>query len=232
MNYQFLLKNVRKEDKLGSVVIRSLRDINLEIEKGSFTTIYGPEGSGKSRLLSIMSLTELHSAGEFLFESRDISDLTEREISVLRAAKIGYVPQILNLNMTISVLENVSVAARIQGHDTRSAREKAFQWLDELDMSDKFNCTPLELTQLEIKKTGIAKAMIKNPDVLLIDEGYYRLPVREAEELFTTLYSINQRLGTTIVETARNLEISRPGPFVYLIQNGKTSRQLLSTTAA
>lgn len=232
MDYQFVLKNVRKEDQFGSVIIRSLKDVNLEIEKGSFTTIYGPAGSGKSKLLSILSLMEMPSAGEFFFGGKNTGEFSVRELSVLRAAKIGFVPQIVNLNMTISVLENVSVAAMIHGYDTLSAREKAGEWLDTLDLGHRFNCTPLELNQLEIKKTGLAKAMIKDPEVLLIDDPYYRLTAAETAELQESLHFINQVNEATVIQATRSIDISKPGPVVYHIQDGKTIRQSLSTTAA
>jgi len=232
MENQFVLRNVRKEDQLGSVIIRSLRDVNMEIERGSFTTIYGPAGSGKTKLLSILSLMEPPTSGEFYFEGRNTNEITVRELSVTRAAKIGVVPQILNLNMTISILENVSVAAMIHGYDSRSAREKAAEWLHALDLGHKMNCTPLELNQLEIKKTGLAKAVIKDPGVLLIDEPYYLLAPREVREMQDALSFVHQINGATLIQATRNMDAGKPGTVVYHIQNGKTICEGLSTTAA
>lgn len=232
MKYHYILKQVRKDEQLGSVMIRSLRDVSLEIEEGSFNFICGPEGSGKSRLLSVLALISMPTSGEFYFRDTNVTKLSEREISAIRAAQIGYLPQIANLNMTSSLLDNISMAAKIRGDDSKKAQEKAMRWIAKTGLSGKELCIPLELDLLDIKRTCIARMMTKSPKILLLDDIYNRLTRDEADELLSLLYKINYEHGTTIIQTARNDNFVKQGTFVYDIHQGATSKRCLAVSAA
>jgi putative ABC transport system ATP-binding protein len=232
MKYQYILKQVRKEEQLGSVVIQSLKDVNLEIEEGTFNSICGPEGSGKSRILNILGMINMPTAGEFQYKNRIVSQLTEREISAIRATKISYIPQFLNMNLTSSVLENVSMMAKILGADNKEAQEKAMYWLRKVGLSTKAHCIPLELDLVNIKKILIAKAMVKKPEILLLDDIYNKLNSSAAEELQNLLIKINHDHHVTIIQTTRNVDHTKASAFVYDINDGKTSKRCLASTAA
>jgi putative ABC transport system ATP-binding protein len=232
MEYLYNLKHVQKEEHLGSVVIKSLKEVNLDIEKGSFNTICGPEGSGKSRLISLLNLMEMPSSGEFFFKESKISQLTEREINATRANHISYIPQCLCLNLTSSVLENVWMMAKIMGHDNKDSKEKALYWLQTVGLYKKALCIPLELDLLDIKKICIAKCMVKNPEVLLLDDIYHKLTAAASEELQNLLVQLSLNHRVTTVQTTRNENLAKAGSSIYDINNGVTNKRCLASSAA
>ncbi len=232
MKYQYLLKQVRKEEQLGSVVIRSLQDVNLEVEEGSFHSICGPEGSGKSKIISILSLIDVPSSGEFYFNGENIAQLSYRDVSWIRSTQIGVIPQVININFTSSVLDNISMISKIMGEDNKLAKEKAMYWLQQVRLDHIAHLSPLELDFTATKKLGIAKAMIKNPKILLADNIYHQIPTTGAEELLNLLTDLNLQHGITVVQTARTDRFVKSNSFVYDIHNGKTSKRCIASTAA
>ena len=228
---QFILKDIQKEEQLGSVVIKSLKDVNLEFEKGQFYSLVGPEGAGKSKILNILSFSENPSAGTFLYNNRNVRELEQREINHIRANNIGYIPQIVNLNLTISAIDNVSMVSKILGEENVVAREKAEFWLKQVGLGHKINATPLELDYLEFKKIGIARAMIKKPEILLADDIYYKINPVRGRELLELLLKLNKEHKVTVVQTARNAELAKSST-IYTIQDGVTSQPLTANNAA
>lgn len=228
---QFILKDIQKEEQLGSVVIKSLKDVNLEFEKGQFYSLVGPEGSGKSKILNILSFSESPSAGTFLYNNRNVRELEQREINHIRANNIGYIPQIVNLNLTISAIDNVSMVSKILGEENVVARDKAEFWLTQVGLGHKINATPLELDYLEFKKIGIARAMIKKPEILLADDIYYKINPVRGRELLELLLKLNKEHKVTIVQTARNAELAKSST-IYTIRDGVTSQPFTANTAA
>lgn len=217
----FELNNISKEHYLGSVKLKSLQHVNLSVEKGKVTSITGPEASGKSRILHLLSLHDTPTDGELIYNGKNLATCDEKELSRIRTCDVGLVPQSFHLNSTISILDNVSMIAKILGEDNWVAREKAEYWLSKLGLQNCLNDYPIELGLFEFKKVGIAKAMIKKPEFLIVDELYTCLNEEECMELFHFIHELNKEYKLTIIHSTRNMEYCKYSDWVYQMNNGK-----------
>lgn len=221
----FQLSKVSKEHFLGSVKLRSLQQIDLNIEKGKITSFLGPEASGKSRILHLLSLNDTPTEGELIYKGRNLRNFDEKQLSRIRTFEVGMVPQSFHLNSTVSILENVSMVSKIMGEDNWMAQEKAEFWLNKMGLFHNANDYPIELGLLEFKKVGIAKAMIKKPDFLIVDELYASLNEQECNDLFNILYNLNKEYNLTIVQATRRLSYCRYSDVIFQMNNGKCHLQ-------
>lgn len=221
----FQLSKVSKEHFLGSVKLRSLQQIDLNIEKGKITSIMGPEASGKSQILHLLALNDIPTEGELIYKGRNLQNFDEKQMSKIRTFEVGIVPQSFHLNSTVSILENVSMVSKIMGEDNWMAREKAEFWLKKMGLLHSANDYPIELGLLEFKKVGIAKAMIKKPDFLIVDELYAHLNEQECDDLFNILYNLNKEYNLTIIQATRRLSYCRYSDVIYQMNNGKCHLQ-------
>lgn len=219
----FQLKNISKEHCLGSVILKSLKNVNLEIDRGKFYSILGPEGAGKSRILYLLGLTDLPSTGNIYYKGNNILNLDEKESSRIRNQEIGFVPQSFHLNSTISILENVSMISRILGEDNWVAEEKAEFWLSKVGLEAKINAYPIELSLEEFKRVALAKMMVKKPEIILADEIYQHLDYQEANNLLKLLTSFNKEYQVTIVQATRCQEFTKYSDVIYKIKDGYSS---------
>ena len=229
----FNLIDVSKEHNLGSVKLKSLNKLNLTVEAGRITSITGPEAAGKSRLVHLLSFNDTATHGTIEYKGRQVARLDEKMISKIRTCEIGLIPQSFHLNSTISILDNVSMVAKIMGQDNWVAQEKAEHWLESMGLQDCMNEFPIELRLLEFKKVGIAKAMMREPDVLICDDLYQHMSDQECEEAGSLLVNLNRDHGITVVQTARTEDLTKGSDVYYELHNGYcTSKRSSSFHAA
>lgn len=220
----FQLANVSKEHFLGSVKLKSLQKVDLSIQQGKITTIIGPEASGKSRILHLLSLNDIPTSGNIIYKGTDLATCDEKELSRIRTYDVGLVPQSFHLNSTISVLDNVSMISKIMGEDNWIAREKAEHWLSRLGLQEHLNDYPIELGLFEFKKVGIAKAMIKKPEFLILDELYTCLSEEQSDSLFKFIYDLNKEYQLTIIHASRRVDYCKYSDMVYQMKNGRCTQ--------
>lgn len=220
----FQLANVSKEHSLGSVKLKSLQQVNLNIEKGKITSIIGPEASGKSRIVHLLSLNDNPTGGNISYKGVNLATCDEKELSRIRTYDVGLVPQNFHLNSTISILDNVSMIAKIMGDDNWIAREKAEYWLSKLGLQSHLNDYPIELGLFEFKKVGIARAMVKKPEFLILDELYACLTDDECNRLFQYIYELNKEFQLTVIHVSRKVDYCKYSDMVYQMKNGKCTQ--------
>jgi putative ABC transport system ATP-binding protein len=189
------LRGVRRE-YAGGVV--ALRDVDLDIDHGELTAIVGPSGSGKSTLLHIIGTLDRPSAGQVVIDGLNVADLSDRELSTLRAGRIGFVFQHFHLAPGASALENVADGLLYTGTGLRERRERADAALRRVGLGHRLTHRPHALSGGEKQRTAIARALVCEPALLLADEPTGALDTRSGEEVMRVLLDLHET-GTTIV---------------------------------
>ncbi|HON86873.1 MAG: cell division ATP-binding protein FtsE [Firmicutes bacterium] len=188
------LRNVSK-DYGGST--KALESVTLAIEKGEFVFIVGPSGAGKSTLIKLLYREETPSTGQVVVLGKDLAKLRRREIPFLRR-RIGVVFQDFKLLEDKTVGENISFALEVTGTPTREIKKRVAQVLNLVGLKDRRDAYPNELSGGEQQRIAIARALVRNPDVLLADEPSGNLDPKTAHEIFSLLERANM-YGTTVV---------------------------------
>ena len=176
---------------------KALESVTLAIEKGEFVFIVGPSGAGKSTLIKLLYREETPSTGQVVVLGKDLTKIRRREIPFLRR-RIGVVFQDFKLLEDKTIGENISFALEVTGTPTREIKKRVAQVLNLVGLKDRRDAYPNELSGGEQQRIAIARALVRNPDVLLADEPSGNLDPKTAHEIFSLLERANM-YGTTVV---------------------------------
>ena len=195
---------------------RALDHVNLELEEGKFIVVLGPSGAGKSTLLNLLGGLDSPTEGTITVDGRDISTLTPNELADYRAAKVGFVFQSYNLIPTLTVIENVALVKEI-APDPLSSHDM----LEAVGLLDHRHNFPSELSGGEQQRVSIARALAKNPKILLCDEPTGALDSETGVRVLKLLLSMARDLGKTIIVVTHNQNIARMADVVVRVKNGR-----------
>lgn len=209
-------KNVSRVYTSGDHELKALDNVNLTLDEGKFIVILGPSGAGKSTLLNLLGGLDSPSSGKIIVDGKDISDLSGNELAVYRAAKVGFVFQFYNLVPTLTVHENVALVKEI-APDALSATKM----LEEVGLSDHLKNFPSELSGGEQQRVSIARALAKNPKILLCDEPTGALDSQTGVLVLKLLLKMARDYGKTIVIVTHNQNIAKMADVVMRVKNGK-----------
>ncbi|VVC03723.1 putative ABC transporter ATP-binding protein [Candidatus Bilamarchaeum dharawalense] len=213
------LASVSKIYKMGPSTIRALDGANLVIYEGEMLCIVGPSGSGKSTLLHIMGLLDTPTSGERYIDGIETTKMNERDQARVRGKKIGFVFQKFNLIPSLTALENVELPLVLSnGYNNR--KEKAKKVLQLLDMGNRLDHYPSQLSGGQVQRVAIARALVNEPDVILADEPTGNLDSKTGKEVLEILSQLNKQ-GKTIVIITHDESISKIVERVVRIRDGK-----------
>ena len=200
----------------GDHELRALDGVNLSLEEGQFIVVLGPSGAGKSTLLNLLGGLDSPTSGSILVNGRDISGLTGDALAEYRASTVGFVFQFYNLIPTLTVYENVALVKQICP-DALDAGDM----IARVGLSDHLEQFPAELSGGEQQRVSIARALAKNPKILLCDEPTGALDSRTGVVVLKLLLSMARDFGKTIVVVTHNQNIARMADTVVRVKNGR-----------
>ncbi len=221
MNDQVLtLENIHKSYKTQVEVIDVLKGVNLTVKKGERVIITGPSGSGKSTLLHIAGLLDIPNRGLVKIKEITVTGKSDSELSLLRSVHIGFVFQFHHLLADFTILDNVAMPLLIRGEKPREARDKSKKILEMLGISHIYYKYPSEVSGGEQQRAAIARAIIGNPDLLLLDEPTGNLDRANTLQVMSILRDLNEKLNITIVMVSHNLSLVEHFHVHYILRDG------------
>ena len=211
-----VLRNLVKKYNSGHEEISALKGISAEIKEGEFTVILGPSGSGKSTMLNMLGGMDRPSAGSILINDEDISTLSEKELTDYRRKNVGFVFQFYNLVENLTALENVGIAADLNGNAGRAA-----QALKDVGLEKRMKNFPNQLSGGEMQRVAIARAVAKSPRLLLCDEPTGALDVATGNKIFDLLKGYSKNKDTAVVVVTHNPDVAKLADHVIRLCDGE-----------
>lgn len=217
--YCFQTEALTKVYVSGETQVEALRGVSVEIPRGEVVVLLGPSGSGKSTFLNIIGGLDQATSGQVKFNGRDLASLTNHQLTYFRRDNVGFVFQAYNLVPSLTALENVALVTEISLDPI-----DPMQALDIVDLSDRANHFPAQMSGGEQQRVAIARALAKRPEVLLCDEPTGALDIKTGIIVLKALFDVNQQYGTTCVIITHNASIAQLADRVIHFADGNVSK--------
>ena len=214
------VKNLKKTYFLGGEEVHELDDVSLSIKEHEFVAIIGQSGSGKSTFMNMLGCLDRPDSGEITLDGTDILKCKEKELSVIRNKKIGFIFQQFHLLPKLSALENVELPLIYQGMPTKKRREKAVKALKAVGLEKRMNHKPNQLSGGQQQRVAIARALVGEPSLILADEPTGNLDSRSGKEIMMLLHNLYEE-GNTIVLITHDNNVAMEAPRQVQISDGK-----------
>lgn len=218
---EWILKgtDVRRWYGEGEVAVHALNGVSFEIRPREFVVVLGPSGSGKSTLLNLLGGMDKASGGELLYQNQSLSEMTERELSNYRRNVVGFVFQFFHLIPTLTARENVELSASIT-EGSRSAEEV----LKMVGLAQRKEHFPSQMSGGEQQRVSIARAIVKNPSILLCDEPTGALDSKNSLAVVRLLLDVRDQIGCPVVTITHNAEMAKVADRVFYMKDGQIQR--------
>ncbi len=216
------LKDIRKSYLLGEVSLEVLRGVDLDVKEGDFVTIMGPSGSGKSTLLNIIGCLDRQTSGTYQFEGIDISHKTDNELAEIRNKKIGFVFQTFNLLPRFSTFKNVELPMLYSNMSAAERKDRVLEMLRKTGISHRAQHPPSKLSGGEQQKVAIARALVMQPSVLLVDEPTGNLDSRSGAEIMSVFKRLNKE-GVTVILVTHEKVVAEEAKSIMTMKDGVCS---------
>ena len=201
--------------------IQVLKNVDIKVENGKIVSIFGKSGAGKSTLLYILSSLDKPDKGEVLFYGTKISQLYGDQLSEFRNKKIGFVFQFHNLLDDFDAYENICIPGYVSGEDEYSIKKRADDLLIELDLIDRKNHKPNQLSGGEQQRVAIARALINSPEIIFADEPTGNLDKENSQNFINFIKKLNKKYNQTFVIVTHNKKFMEISDYSYTLGKGE-----------
>ncbi|RJQ31718.1 MAG: ABC transporter ATP-binding protein [Actinobacteria bacterium] len=224
-DYTAVLENVSKVYKMGEVEISALKNVNLKIRKGEFIAVLGPSGSGKTTLLNLLGGIDIPSNGTIKIDGLETTNFSQRQLTLLRRQKIGFIFQFFNLIPTLTAKENVEYALELATRRQLPAGTDAVSLLDEVGLKGRLNHFPYQLSGGEQQRVAVARAVAKNPALILGDEPTGNLDFRTGKLVLQTMKELHEHQGKTVIIVTHNTPIAKVADRILYLHDGEIAKE-------
>ena len=212
-------QNISKIYKVGEQEVRALDQVSFSIEKGKFTVILGPSGSGKSTLLNLLGGMDRATSGTFIFDEELVTKFTDKELSAYRKDKIGFVFQFYNLVPSLTAKENIGIAANLVKNN-----KEIDMYLAQVGLLHRKNNFPNQLSGGEMQRVSIARALAKEPSLLLCDEPTGALDSKTGDSILTLLKEVSRNGNAAVIMVTHNREFAKFADRVIYLKDGSIEK--------
>ena len=217
------MRDVKKQYHMGEVVIDALSGVTFQVEKGELCVVVGPSGAGKTTLLNILGGMDSATSGEVIVDGAHVEQYGKRELTLYRRSVVGFVFQFYNLVQNLTALENVELAAQICKEPL-----PAEQVLEQVGLRERMQNFPAQLSGGEQQRVSIARALAKNPKLMLCVEPTGALDYQTGKQVLTLLQDTCRKQGMTVIIITHNAALMPMADRVIRVKNGTISEQYLN----
>ncbi len=219
MNSIIHLEGIRKSYFMGKHELEVLKGISLDIRKNEYVALMGPSGSGKSTLMNIIGCLDTPSAGKYVLNNHDVSEMVDNSLAEVRNKEIGFVFQQFNLLPRLTAAENVALPLVYAGMSRKLRQEKAMHVLDMVNLTDRSHHKPNELSGGQCQRVAIARALVNDPSIILADEPTGNLDTKTSYEIMGIFDNIYKN-GNTIVVVTHEEDIANHARRIVRLRDG------------
>ncbi len=214
------MRSIRKVYSTGRVEVTALKNVDLDVGANEYLAVVGPSGSGKSTLMNILGCLDTPTSGEYVLSGESVGGLDRNRLAEIRNRHVGFVFQNFNLLPYATALENVELPLLFAGVPTRERRERAVAMLEKVDLADRMDHKPTELSGGQMQRVAIARALVNRPAMVLADEPTGNLDTASGKGivgLFQELYGA----GQTIVMITHDMNVAKLASRIVQIRDGE-----------
>lgn len=219
------IKDLTKIYDLGTIQVPALNGLNFDIEEGSYTAIMGPSGSGKSTLLNILGCLDRPSGGAYILGDDDVAHMSDKELSGVRGARIGFIFQSYNLIQQLDVVENIHVPLFYQGKDISEYYDHCVKLAEKVGLADRLDHRPMQLSGGQQQRVAVARSLVNEPLMLLADEPTGNLDSTTEQEILDILDELHAE-GRTLVVVTHDDAVAERAERVIHLKDGVVDRDI------
>lgn len=223
-NTLILAENLWKIYQLGKQEVKALCGVSFTISRNESVAIMGPSGSGKSTLMNLLGCLDTPTEGKYYLKGKSVSTMSENELARIRNQEIGFVFQVFNLLPRATAFHNVELPLIYKGASKKEREEKVRNALEMVEMLDRKNHRPSELSGGESQRVAIARALVNEPSILLADEPTGNLDSKTGQEILNLFRKIHSQ-GNTIIIVTHDRDISQQAQRIFHLRDGKVERE-------
>ncbi len=213
------LKNVSKTYTLSGINVNAVKSVNLDIDQGEFASIMGPSGSGKSTMMNILGCLDIPSNGDYFLDNVEVGKLDDNQLAQIRGEKVGFIFQTYNLLPRISAFDNVMMGLAYTSNT--NSKDKAVEALTKVGLEKRMHHKPAEMSGGEQQRVSIARALVKNPLLVLADEPTGALDTKTGSEIMEILKQLNKDSKITVLIVTHEPHIAEQTNRIISFRDGE-----------
>jgi putative ABC transport system ATP-binding protein len=228
MDHIIQLDNLEKDYYLGTIVVRALRSITINIERNEYVAIMGPSGSGKSTLMNLIGCLDTPTNGTYILNGTDVSQMQDNQLAEIRNQEIGFIFQTFNLLPRYTALENVMLPMVYAGVSKHVRTERAKEVIESVALTDRMDHKPNELSGGQRQRVAVARALVNNPSIILADEPTGNLDSKTSLDIMRLLDEIHAG-GNTIILVTHEEEIAQHAHRIIRLIDGEVAKDEINS---
>ncbi|MFT4673543.1 MAG: putative ABC transport system ATP-binding protein [Saprospiraceae bacterium] len=213
------IKGIRRDFPLGQEIVKVLKGIDLQIEKGEYVALMGPSGSGKSTLMNLLGCLDTPTEGSYLLSGQDVSNMTDDELAEIRNKEIGFVFQTFNLLPRTTALDNVALPMVYAGATKAQRIKRAEEVLTDVGLADRMDHRPNQLSGGQRQRVAVGRALVNKPSIILADEPTGNLDTKTSLEIMALFDAIHAQ-GNTVILVTHEEEVAKHAHRVIRLRDG------------
>lgn len=230
MDQMIKIENIIKNYYVGTVVVKALRSVTININRNEYVAIMGPSGSGKSTLMNLLGCLDTPTEGTYILNGNDVSKMEDNELAEIRNKEIGFIFQTFNLLPRYNALENVTLPLIYAGKAKHARIERAKEVLESVGLGDRMDHKPNELSGGQRQRVAVARALVNKPSIILADEPTGNLDSKTSRDIMNLLDDIYE-LGNTIIVVTHEEDIALRARRIIRLMDGEVESDIYKEAA-